>query len=882
MFRRVSKLPSRLQKERQTFQFEVQLVGFQGSPRRRAVVLQLQRGLRTATSQPFETNPAGQRVALDESLSIICSLYRDRKTGKFESKDCKLRLLTWQAPGKRQPSRGSELSSKALEKVHFDLVMFLGELGSGVQREHVFVLSNGSRIFARVCLSWMGSALPSGSRDSVSSYAPSELSQWSVESTLWSDDSESSAEASTLSKEQLHAQPVQPSVVLEPTSSATDEHANAGVTGTLPATEMKRRVSSSVSGPDERPSTPGKDEQVFGKKEGAISTASLVGKSASSATQVLSPSTAASQEKSARYATDQDSGGHVRIEDAFAGTGNHGARPSSSRTHGTTNGIAPEEERTLPTAQCAAHAAALARTLSLLTAPLASESESGYETVRVAQEIPSNASPQITGDEMDTAETVTLAWKKCASLVSALSGLSHQLSVMRAHLQPHSTASEHQHPVALAEQQPPGRAVGSVRTSQPTRSDLGEGPNSQAPLARGMEPALTSVVTLRKQLKHLSDAVLERDQILQKRYSHQLRKVVIVLQRLSGTELPALYQHVEHCFDLTASQIAGLLERLRRHRSMSVTRPMACVPSERDPRLENDSICSTLRQAKVELKHLRKKMHMLQGEMQQQAQEACERLQRGRVSVEGRLARVTQRQTTLARKLSKETSDCRAHLFAWRLQWEAFEKDMLQGFQELHHALQRNKAQHVFVQQNAASFSPAEALPERISIRMQRPRHQVLRLKTELLLLKSTCTKAIDQWQQWWASVVASLAHVKASSCTIQAQQSTLNQIGEKAAVAGQAASGTHGVTAYAVNADVLPLSFDEHALLQELIETKVELAQQREHEENLRRDMRRQQRDYQNVITKLGETVSKLEVRLARKRMRQKNLVHIEPSSYT
>ena len=192
----MTRAPSRLHKERQRFQLDVTVTRVVNAPRGRTLAVQLQRGVRASSSVPFRAPDRGSpqnATSVNETLSVLCTLYRPKGSGSFDAKDAKLRLVAAdRAGGGSGVARMPILASKALAKVHFNVVDFLGELGSGISRAHTFALSGGIQLEAQVRLSWLG---PSASvrGGGTSSYGGSELSELSVQSSVWSD-SEADAE----------------------------------------------------------------------------------------------------------------------------------------------------------------------------------------------------------------------------------------------------------------------------------------------------------------------------------------------------------------------------------------------------------------------------------------------------------------------------------------------------------------------------------------------------------------------------------------------------------------------------------------------------------------------------------------------------------------
>ncbi|KAK4537510.1 hypothetical protein CDCA_CDCA12G3535 [Cyanidium caldarium] len=195
----MARAPSRLHKERQHFQLDVTVTRVVNAPRGRTLAVQLQRGVRASSSAPFRAPDRGSpqnATSVNETLSVLCTLYRPKGSGSFDAKDAKLRLVAAdRLGGGSGAARTPILASKALAKVHFNVVDFLGELGSGISLAHTFALSGGVQIEAQVRLSWLG---PSASAHggSTSSYGGSELSELSVQSSVWSD-SEAEAEVPT-------------------------------------------------------------------------------------------------------------------------------------------------------------------------------------------------------------------------------------------------------------------------------------------------------------------------------------------------------------------------------------------------------------------------------------------------------------------------------------------------------------------------------------------------------------------------------------------------------------------------------------------------------------------------------------------------------------
>lgn len=116
---------------------------------------------------------------MDETLSVLCTLYRNKKEGRLDAKDAKLRLVS---VGEKDPQSSER---KAYAKAHFNVVDFMGDLGSGITHKYVFRLSRGIKVHAQVRLTWLDAGKCGG--DGSSSYAASELSEMSNDSILWSD-----------------------------------------------------------------------------------------------------------------------------------------------------------------------------------------------------------------------------------------------------------------------------------------------------------------------------------------------------------------------------------------------------------------------------------------------------------------------------------------------------------------------------------------------------------------------------------------------------------------------------------------------------------------------------------------------------------------------
>lgn len=169
ILQRVKAPPSRAGKERQRFQLDVTLLSVRGGLANQPVAVQLQRGVRTSTSRTFVNDGANDGATLvNQTLSIVCSLYRDRHAGRFDKKDAKLRLLAaGRGGGGAGGDDGKPNTARALAKVHFNVVDFLGELGElgggggcddDVARREVFRMSAGVDIVADVLLTRLDSA----------------------------------------------------------------------------------------------------------------------------------------------------------------------------------------------------------------------------------------------------------------------------------------------------------------------------------------------------------------------------------------------------------------------------------------------------------------------------------------------------------------------------------------------------------------------------------------------------------------------------------------------------------------------------------------------------------------------------------------------------
>jgi 5-methylcytosine-specific restriction endonuclease McrA len=893
MFRRVSKIPGRLHKERQTFQFDVCLLGFEGVPRRRMVVLQLQRGLRTATSKPFEVAPNGQRVSLQEILSILCSLYRDRKTGIFDSKDCKLRLLQVQTSSRQEARRTTELVPKALEKLHFDVVTFLGEFGSGIRREHVFELSNGSRVFTTVCLSWVGFSHPEQQGDRVSSYAPSELSRMSIESTLWSDGSDSS-------RESLQGEPNTETV----TNSAEISPSGIATTAAelncphVDAFDKKAQAqyldTKQHDGRDSCPHVDAFDKKAqaqyldtkqhdgMGSKDMSVMDMAPKEMPAHGRVHDLAPKEAngaregskASKEICITRARDAASAQQVPEDNSDSvGIPNGGSSYSLGQRADVTSGKIAGQPRWTgddSSTKVVAYARALTTMLSLLCANVPPDVERAAGSQQLWHlDLRSTVLGAALEQQDDLAAWLAVAWKKCAHLASTIDALFKEIHGINISL----TGGKDSLQIDSGLETASARDIFEHRvfTRGPSQTKDATKLESPSKLADATNvDAYTlhinhSVADVRAEFSVLARWTQQRA-LANRRLSQQLAIVAASLQSLSQTTLPMLQGEVNHSCNMAYETIQTIRDRFQKP-SMD-SRPWV-LPYDHEAieaKTSSRLAVTTLGRVHQSLGHLRQTLQSMRAIIQQQQMQP---------QLQFRSAPVARAPTLVAspllvdgRRLVTRTASFRAQLADWNLQFIEQSSSLENLFQQLREACRKIPSSQLVASHIVPIASAKLSRTQELAI-LRRQHHQVHSLRAALVGLHEHCNNEFTNWQQLHQELETKLLPKRRPAETQLRRVTSKEQNSDPR-------SGT-GERSQALSTESQPAAItaqveDPAALVRELIQTKLALAEQQEQEELLRRTMRRQQREFQQTVAKLGETVSRLEIKLAKKRQRSRN----------
>ncbi|KAF6002959.1 hypothetical protein F1559_001474 [Cyanidiococcus yangmingshanensis] len=454
-------------------------------------------------------------------------------------------------------------------------------------------------------------------------------------------------------------------------------------------------------------------------------------------------------------------------------------------------------------------------------------------------------------------ESMTVAWEKCSVLASALDALYQNLHSLQLDL---SGCVDPCRITVVPESQENDKVVSSREPSRllnTTQHALVPWPSSVQPTRLHSVRIGHSIADITAEVQLLCDAIQQK-KTRARELGRQLASAVDSMQVMSRTLLPQLHREVEHSFALASSTLAEMMEQFKRRAMNSTLQALRPGPETMDAVKRSEMVGPTLHAILVSLRHLQHALQSMRDIVQQQQQEqlsisapaSC------RPAVRYPLRHVP------CERLLAQTARCRAQLFDWRQHVTEHSCVLEDLFRQLNEALY-----HLASTKPSAKDVRRAPSPNRdqsgILAMLRGQRRRVYSLRTALVRVRASCIDEFTSWQRLFEEhrnrLVTKAAHAERQ----QGYAMNPNVHSRPDMEETQPNPLTRSVLSQRTTS---ALSAEEpRALVVELIETKLALAEQKEVEEHLRREMRRQQRELHQTIAKLGETVSRLEIKLAK-----------------